>query len=403
MTQINYFILAIMLAFHSVSCKGNTNDSAFIAGVDSTSIITGAEKLSEYLPLLKGKRIAVVANQTSMVGEVHLVDKLIAGKIDVQQAFAPEHGFRGEAGPGDKVDSGKDPLTGIKVISLYGSQKKPQPEDLKDIDIVVFDIQDVGARFYTYISTLHYVMEACAENNVLLLVLDRPNPNGFYVDGPVLDTAYRSFVGIAPIPVVHGLTVGEYAMMANGEGWLKNSVKCKMSVVKMNNYTHDKLYELPVRPSPNLPGMNSIYLYPSLCFFEGAAVSVGRGTSKPFEIIGFPGYKNGNIKFTPVELPGIIKDPPYEGIECDGIDLSSYSGQMISSKKINIEWLIEMYTAYPDKEKFFNNFFDKLAGTDQLRKQIVAGLSATEIRKSWQPLLDEYKKKREKYLLYVEK
>jgi len=332
-----------------------------------------------------------------------LVDKLIAGKIDVQQAFAPEHGFRGEAGPGDKVDSGKDPLTGIKVISLYGSQKKPQPEDLKDIDIVVFDIQDVGARFYTYISTLHYVMEACAENNVLLLVLDRPNPNGFYVDGPVLDTAYRSFVGIAPIPVVHGLTVGEYAMMANGGGWLKNSVRCKMSVVKMNNYTHDKLYELPVRPSPNLPGMNSIYLYPSLCFFEGAAVSVGRGTSKAFEIIGFPGYKNGNIKFTPVELPGIIKDPPYEGIECDGIDLSSYSGQMISSKKINIEWLIEMYTAYPDKEKFFNNFFDKLAGTDQLRKQIVAGLSATEIRKSWQPLLDEYKKKREKYLLYVEK
>lgn len=402
MSQIKYFILVFLVAFRMVSCKASISDSATSSVTDSTKIITGAEKLSDYLPLLKGKRIGVVANQTSMVGEEHLVDKLIAAQMDVKQVFAPEHGFRGEAGPGDKVDSGKDPKTGIKVISLYGSRKKPLPEDLKDIDIVVFDIQDVGARFYTYISTLHYVMEACAENNVLLMVLDRPNPNGFYVDGPVLDTAFRSFVGIAPIPVVHGLTVGEYAMMANGEGWLKNSVKCKMHVVKMDRYTHDKLYELPVRPSPNLPVMNSIYLYPSLCFFEGAAVSVGRGTSKPFEMIGFPGYKNGNIKFTPVELSGIIKDPPYEGVECDGIDLSSVSDQMILSKQINIEWIIEMYKAYPDKEKFFNNFFDKLAGTDQLRKQIIGGMTAAEIRKSWQPGLDDYKSKRKKYLLYAE-
>ncbi len=402
MSQIKYFIIFLIIAFSTVSCNASTSDSASTSVTDSTKIITGAEKLGDYLPLLKGKRIGVVANQTSMVGEVHLVDKLIAAEMDVKQAFAPEHGFRGEAGPGDKVDSGKDPKTGIKVISLYGSRKKPLPEDLKDIDIVVFDIQDVGARFYTYISTLHYVMEACAENNVLLLVLDRPNPNGFYVDGPVLDTAYRSFVGIAPIPVVHGLTIGEYALMANGEGWLKNGVKCKVSVVLMDNYTHDKLYELPVRPSPNLPGMNSIYLYPSLCFFEGAAVSVGRGTSKPFEMIGFPGYKNGNIKFTPLELTGIIKDPPYEGVECDGIDLSSYSDQMILSKQINMEWIIEMYKAYPDKEKFFNNFFDKLAGTDQLRKQITEGMTATEIRKSWQPGLDDYKSKRKKYLLYAD-
>ncbi len=402
MTQIKYFILTILLAFPVISCKGSKNEWQTTTVADSTKIITGAQKLSEYLPLLKGKKIAVVANQTSMVGDVHLVDKLLSSKIDVKQVFAPEHGFRGEAGPGDKVDSGKDVVTGIKVVSLYGSHKKPKPEDLSDIDLVVFDIQDVGARFYTYISTLHYVMEACAENNVLLLILDRPNPNGFYVDGPVLDTVYRSFVGIAPIPVVHGLTVGEYAMMANGEGWLNNSVKCKMSVVKMDGYTHNKLYELPVRPSPNLPGMNAIYLYPSLCFFEGAAVSIGRGTSKPFEMIGFPGYKNGNMKFTPVELPGIIKDPPYENIECDGIELSNYADQIINTKQININWIIEMYKSFPDKDKFFNNFFDKLAGTDQFRKQIISGLSATEIRKSWLPGLDEYRIKRKKYLLYAE-
>lgn len=402
MSQIKYFILVLWLAIFSFTCRANHQTNTANTASDSTSIITGAARLSEYLPLLKGKRVAVVANQTTQVGGVHLVDKLLASKIEVTQVFAPEHGFRGEAGPGDRVDSGKDPKTGIKIVSLYGSHKKPRPEDLKNTDLVIFDIQDVGARFYTYISTLHYVMEACAENNVSLILLDRPNPNGFYIDGPVLDTAYRSFVGIAPIPVVHGLTVGEYAMMANGEGWLKNSVKCKMSVIKMENYSHDKLYELPVRPSPNLPGMNSIYLYPSLCFFEGAAVSVGRGTPKPFEMIGFPGYKNGNIKFTPVEIPGIIKDPPYEGVECDGVDLSSYSGQMISSKQINIDWIIEMYNSYPDKEKFFNNFFDKLAGTDQLRKQIISGMSASEIRKSWQPGLEDFKNKRKKYLLYSE-
>ncbi len=365
-----------------------------------SQIKTGASQWERYLPELKGKKVGVVSNQTSLVNEMHLVDFLISKGILVKTVFAPEHGFRGEAGPGDKVASGKDDKTGLPIISLYGKRRKPEQSDLNSLEYVIFDMQDVGVRFYTYISTLHYLMEACAENNIPVMVFDRPNPNGFYIDGPVLDTAYRSFVGIAPLPVVHGLTVGEYAMMANGEGWLKNTVKCNLQVIKMENYSHNLKYELPVRPSPNLPNMASVYLYPSLCFFEGAAVSIGRGTAIPFQVMGFPGFEKGAYAFTPVEIPGVIKDPPYEGQECKGILLSETWPEILETPQIKIEWLIDMYNAFPEKDKFFNNFFEKLAGTDKLRQQIIAGESADEIRKSWQPDLERYREMRLRYMLY---
>ncbi len=401
MTQFNWFVALLITTFLNTSCSGAVRE---MGDADSTSreIIVGAAQPDVYLPLVKSEKVAVVANQTSMVNGRHLIDQLLAERVHVVKVFAPEHGFRGEAGPGDKVSSGKDSLTGLPIISLYGSHKKPTREDLKGVNIVVFDIQDVGARFYTYISTLHYVMEACAENNIKLVVLDRPNPNGFYVDGPVLDTAFKSFVGIAPIPVVHGLTFGEYAMMANGEGWLEHGVKCEVEVVKIKNYNHNKLYQLPVNPSPNLQSMNAIYLYPSLCFFEGAAVSVGRGTNKPFEMIGYPGFKNGNITDVPHEIPGVIKSPPYEKQTCTFLDMSGQTKLILAEKRIMIEWVKNMYDAYPDKENFFNKFFDTLAGTDTLRKQIISGISAAEIRNSWQPGLNKFKKQREKYLLYSE-
>lgn len=368
--------------------------------VFASQIKTGAAQWERYLPELKGKKIGVVANQTSLVNDIHLVDFLISKGVLVKTVFAPEHGFRGEAGPGDKVASGKDEKTGLPIVSLYGKRRKPEPADLNGLEYVIFDMQDVGVRFYTYISTLHYLMEACAENNISIMVFDRPNPNGFYIDGPVLDTAFRSFVGIAPIPVVHGLTIGEYALMANGEGWLKNKAICKLQVIKLENYSHDLKYELPVRPSPNLPNMASVYLYPSLCFFEGAAVSVGRGTAIPFQVMGYPGYEKGEYTFTPVEIPGIIKDPPYEDQECKGTLLAEAWPELIKSPQLRIEWLIEMYNAFPEKEKFFNNFFEKLAGNDKLRNQIIAGESADTIRKSWQPELERYKTLRMKYRMY---
>lgn len=403
MAQFRHFLILFLITLSVTSCKATGKKQIkpeSHQNNDAGAFMTGAAQFDEYLPLVKGKKVVVVANQTSIVNGKHLVDQLLSKGVNLVKVFAPEHGFRGEAGPGDKVHGGKDAATGLEIVSLYGSRKKPTPDDLKDVDYVIFDIQDVGARFYTYISTLHYVMEACAENGVNVIILDRPNPNGYYVDGPVLDTSFRSFVGIAPIPIVHGLTVGEYGMMANGEGWLNGAVKCNLKVVKMKGYTHRMVYELPVRPSPNLPGMNAIYLYPSLCLFEGTAVSVGRGTAKPFEIIGFPGYSNGNFNFTPKEIPGVIKDPPYEDQECKGIDLSNEVSRLIASKHLMIEWLIDMYKAYPDKEKFFTNFFEKLSGTASLREQIKKGMSADMIRKSWQPELENYKAKRKKYLLY---
>ncbi len=365
------------------------------------NITVGAEQMDEYLPLLEGKKVALVGNQSSLVGTTHLLDTLIRCDISVAAIFCPEHGFRGQAEAGARINDGTDPRTGIPIISLYGSNKKPQPKQLKGIDIVVFDIQDVGARFYTYISTLHYVMEACAENAVPLLVLDRPNPNGFYVDGPVLDTAYRSFVGMHPVPIVHGMTIGEYARMINGEKWLKNGVQCQLSVIKMLNYTHDSLYHLPIAPSPNLQTDNAILLYPSLCCFEGTTVSVGRGTPTPFEIIGSPSYTDKSFSFVPKPIKGVSDNPLHNGKTCYGIDLQKAGAEIVKTKRLNLGYLLTMYRK-SDKNTFFlkNNFFDKLMGNSELRKQVKQGLTEKQIRESWEPALSEYKTMRKKYLLY---
>ena len=364
-------------------------------------IITGAEQMDMYVPMLKNKSVAVVANQTSIIGSAHLVDTLLALHVNVALVFAPEHGFRGQAEAGETVSPGTDAQTGVKIVSLYGDKKKPSPSDLKDIDLVVFDIQDVGVRFYTYISTLQYVMEACAEQNKTLIILDRPNPNGYYVDGPMMEDKYKSFIGMNTIPLVHGLTVGEYAGMLNGEGWLAGKEKCSMIVVKLRNYSHEDYYQLPVAPSPNLPNMAAVYLYPSLGLFEGTAVSVGRGTDLPFQIIGYPGFNGGSFMFTPKSIPGKALHPPHEGQICSGYILKDFGEMFIrNSKSVYLFWLKSMYDKYPDKEKFFTPFFDKLAGTAKLRTQIISGASEEEIRRSWLQPLDDYKKIRKKYLLY---
>lgn len=370
-------------------------------------IVVGAERFDQYLPLLKGKRVALVVNPTSVVNEgkksYHLVDALLSKKVDVRKVFAPEHGFRGEADAGEQVKNGKDKTTGLSIISLYGKNKKPTPEQLKDVDIVIFDIQDVGARFYTYISTMHYVMEACAEQGKYFIVLDRPNPNGHYVDGPLLSPSFSSFVGMHPIPIVHGNTVGELARMINEERWLANKKQCKMSVILCDNYTHNTPYELPIKPSPNLPNSLSVYLYPSLCLFEGTIVSVGRGTNKQFQCIGAPEY-DGKMpyEFTPVSSSG-AKQPLYENKICYGLDLSPLNPQQIrDQKQLQLHWLINLYKQCPLPDNFFNadGFFDKLAGGGTLRWQIKQNMSEEEIRSSWQKDLETYKQMRKKYLLY---
>lgn len=366
-----------------------------------SAIITGAERTDYYLPLLKGKKVGLVINQTSIVGSKHLVDTLKSSGISIKRIFAPEHGFRGNHSAGAHVSSGTDSLTGLPVVSLYGDNKKPKPEQLKDLDLIIFDIQDVGARFYTFISTLHYVMEACAEQKKPLLIFDRPNPNGFYVDGPVLDMKFKSFVGMHPVPVVHGMTIGEYAQMINGERWLKDSVQCKLTVVTCLNYKHSMLYKLPVKPSPNLPTMESVYLYPSLCFFEGTTISLGRGTDKPFECVGKPDFDGGNYSFTPKSIPGVADDPPYKNQLCNGYLLSGFSDKyLLSSRKLYLLWLSGCYEKDKAKETFFTSFFDKLAGTDLLRKQITGGVPESVIRQSWEPGLSKFKVMRKKYLLY---
>jgi uncharacterized protein YbbC (DUF1343 family) len=355
----------------------------------------GAEQIEKYLPQLRDKKIALVVNQTSRIGKIHLADALLNYKMNIIRIFAPEHGFRGEADAGAPISNETDAKTGLPLVSLYGKNKKPTPEQLQDIDVVVFDIQDVGVRFYTYISTLHYVMEACAENNKKLLVLDRPNPNGDYVDGPVLDPANASFVGMDPIPLVHGLTVGELAKMLNGEKWLAGGKQCDLEIIPVTNYTHKTLYNLPVKPSPNLPNQLSIRLYPSLGLFEGTNVSVGRGTEKPFQQIGSPFYKDTTYSFTPRALPGAT-NPPYLNQKCYGKDLSKET-----APKFTISYLLDFYkNSDQQKDKFFIDFLTKLAGTTELRKQIEAGLSEVEIRKTWQPALNRYKEMRKKYLLY---
>ena len=367
-------------------------------------ILPAADQVPVYIGYLKGKNIGMLINQTSVIGprKVPVVDSLLKLGITVKNIFGPEHGFRGNASDGATINDTKDPVTGLPAISLYGKHVKPTPADLKGINLMVFDVQDVGARFYTYISTLHYVMEACAENNIELVILDRPNPNGYFVDGPVLDTAFRSFVGMHPIPVVHGMTIGEYAQMINGEGWLKNKVQCKLKIYRVANYTHDKPYKLPVNPSPNLNSGLAIFLYPHLCFFEGTNISVGRGTTAPFQMLGSPSLKdNYTYSFTPVSIPGMSDNPPLKNQLCYGISLKDYNTDTLrQQKKLNLAWLINFYKAYPDKEHFFTAYFNKLAGNDALKKQLIAGNTEAEIRQSWEPALSKFKMIRSKYLLY---
>ena len=352
----------------------------------------GAEQTNIYLPLLEAKKVALVGNQTTMLGKTHLVDSLLSLGVDIVKVFSPEHGFRGTADAGAKVSDGIDKQSGLPIISLYGKNKKPSPKQLENVDIVLFDIQDVGARFYTYISTLHYVMEAAAENDVSIIVLDRPNPNGHYVDGPVLDTAFRSFVGMHPVPIVHGMTIGEYAKMINGEDWI--SKPCNLLVVPMIFYQREKPYSLPIKPSPNLPNDKAVNLYPSLCLFEGTSVSVGRGTEYPFQHFGAP-YLKESYMFTPVSGPG-SKYPKHENKTCFGIDLRQNSLQT----ELNLDWLIDSYNNAPNKEKFFNNFFNNLAGTDLLKEQIISGMSSKAIKNNWQKDLVTFCEMRRPYLLY---
>ena len=401
MTKRNILtILSLMVL--TVACAQREPSGPAMAAASETVLRTGAERMEQYLPQLKGKRVALCGNQTSVVGKTHLVDTLLSRKVNLVKLFCPEHGFRGQAEAGATIASGKDPLTGLPVVSLYGKNKKPTAEQLASVEVILFDLQDVGCRFYTYISTLHYVMEAAAENGVKVIVLDRPNPNGFYVDGPVLEPQYKSFVGMHPVPVVYGMTIGEYARMINGEKWLANGVQCDLEVVTLEGYTHETRYELPVAPSPNLQNKKAILFYPSLCFFEGTNVSVGRGTDHPFEMYGAPGLLDGDYTFTPHAIPGVSENPPFKDQECRGELLASVCIDWNAPGSLNLFFLLNAYHNYPDKANFFlkNNFFDKLAGTAVLRQKIIAGATEEEIRASWQPALDEFKSLRSKYLLY---
>jgi len=365
-------------------------------------IIPASEQPNLYLPLLKGKKVALVVNHSSLVGNGHLVDHLLAQGIEVQKIFAPEHGFRGKADAGAHIKNSRDPKTGLPIISLYGKHKKPTKKDLNGIDIILFDIQDVGVRFYTYLSTLHYIMEAGAAYDIPVMVLDRPNPNGHYIDGPVLQKKYRSFVGLDPVPVVYGMTIGEYAQMLNGERWLKDGMQAKLTVVPLVNYTHKDLYSLPVKPSPNLPNDIAIALYPSLAFFEGTAISAGRGTDKPFQLYGAPLYGVKKFSFVPEPKSG-AQYPKYKGERCYGVDLSIGSVKQIRFKQqLDLSYLLDAYANYQNKKDFFlkNKFIDALAGSDDLRLQIESGMSEKMIRKSWENDLDKFKKIRKKYLLY---
>lgn len=386
--------------------------------VCNAQILTGADQPEIYLPLLKDKKVGILTNQTgivnafpksyyelqndSLVGcikqapqKISIVDLLIEQKINLKKIYAPEHGFRGTADAGELIKDGKDTKTGLPIISLYGNNKKPTKEQLAEIDVMIFDLQDVGARFYTYISSLHYLMEACAENNIPVIVLDRPNPKGATVDGPVLEMKNKSFVGMHPIPVLHGMTIGEYAQMINGEKWLKNAVQAKLTVIPCKNYNKSMQYSLPVKPSPNLPNDTAINLYTSLCFFEGTNVSMGRGTEKQFQIYGSPFLKNMNFTFTPKPNDG-AKDPVHNGIKCFGEDLSTNN----PIDGLTLQWLLKAYKNTDNKEKFFNNFFIKLAGTDKLQKQIEKGLSEKEIKETWKAGIEDFKITRKKYLLY---
>ena len=415
------FPIIIVFVLVMISCGSKSkNDSAQNNEIlkqvqdDSNSkfsddIIVAANRTDAYLPLLKGKRVGIIANQTSVVFKeiassqasqndnyTHLVDTLLQRNVNIKKVFAPEHGFRGKADAGELVKDGIDTKTNLPIVSLYGKNKKPSPEQLADLDVVIFDIQDVGARFYTYISSLHYVMEACAEANIPVIILDRPNPNGNYIDGPI-KPAHKSFVGMHPIPVVHGMTIGEYAKMINGQGWLENKITCDITVIEMQNYAHNKTYNLPIKPSPNLPNDKSINLYPSLCFFEGTNVNAGRGTSKQFQIYGSPYLDKTVYSFKYIPMPNEgAKYPKHDGVLCYGEDLSEHK----NLNQIDLSYLIKAYKNSIDKKIFFNDFFTNLAGTKALRMQIESGVSEKEIRETWADGLKKFRTVRAKYLIY---
>jgi uncharacterized protein YbbC (DUF1343 family) len=386
----SFFLLSFLSFFFFARCQSVESDATMKLGASRTDL---------YLPEIEDKNVGLLINHTSVLNEKHLVDFLMAQGVQIKAIFAPEHGFRGTADAGEHVKDNVDEKTGIPVVSLYGSNKKPTADQLKELDVVIFDIQDVGVRFYTYISSMHYMMEACAENGVKMIVFDRPNPNGHIVDGPMLDPGYKSFVGMHPIPVAHGLTVGELATMINEEGWLQGGIKCELLVIPMQNYQHSDAYSLPIKPSPNLPNDQSIMLYPSLCFFEGTQMSIGRGTHFPFQVIGYPDATFGEFTFTPVSIDGMSKSPRYENRVCYGVDLRSAP----ASVNLDLGYIIDFYKKWEKEDDFFTKYFNTLAGTDQLRKQIEAGLTEEEIRSSWQNGLKNYKALRKKYLLYKEK
>ncbi|HBZ35783.1 MAG TPA: DUF1343 domain-containing protein [Rikenellaceae bacterium] len=393
-TLIIALILSIASSLSAQKTKNGSADSA-------QKIKVGAESIEEYLPMVQGKRVAVLSNQTGVIGNTHLVDTLIALKVNVVFIMSPEHGFRGDADAGEHVSSSVDKKTGIPIKSLYeGNTGKPSSEPLNQIDVIIFDLQDVGVRFYTYLTTMARMMEACAENGKKMIVLDRPNPLGFYVDGPILDMKYKSGVGWLPIPVIHGMTFGELAGMINGEKWLSNGIQCDVSVIKCKNYTHASMYTLPVKPSPNLPEMRSIYLYPSMCYFEATPVSLGRGTDHPFQMYGHPNMKGYDFNFTPKSIPG-AKNPPQLNRVCYGVDLTKEpSIEEINKKGINLEYLIDAYHNLNLDNFFFNSFFELLIGRDYVRKMIIAGNSATEIKSMWADDVAKFKEQRKPYLLY---
>lgn len=419
--------IAVLLIFLLPVISCSAQKSSHTSDINAPKILAGAERISVYLPLIKGKKIGIFANQTSTVGNTHLVDTLRKLGVDIRVIFGPEHGFRGTADAGEKIGNYTDAQTGIPVVSLYGSKRRPSAEDVKDVDILVFDIQDVGVRFYTYISSLEEFMEAAFELGKPLMILDRPNPNGFYVDGPVLDKKYQSFVGRQSVPVVYGMTIAEYARMIAGEKWLSEKANLKydyyynyaqnsadtpfhFQVIKCGNYTHKSKYELPVRPSPNLPNMQSIYLYPSTCFFEGTVLSEGRGTHKPFQVFGHPSLPKNLYSFTPNPNEGAKSSKLY-GKVCYGWDLSGTTEEVLKKTegKMQLKWLLEAYKLFPAKDSFFilpksgkmeESFFNKLAGNNELWQQVKAQRSEADIRKSWEPALTEFKKIRKKYLLY---
>lgn len=396
-------LFSLLLAFFTIispACsqgsKKSISDSKAEKFISEVNITPAAEQMEDYLQYLEGKKVGLVVNHTSLVKEIHLTDTLISRGIKVVKIFAPEHGFRGMADAGETVKNDIDVKTGLPIVSLYGKNKKPTAEQIKDIDVLLFDVQDVGVRFYTYISTMHYIMEAAAENGKQVIVLDRPNPNGDYIDGPVLKPEHKSFVGMHPIPIVHGLTVAELAQMINGEKWLENGLQADLKVIKMKHYSHKTSYSLPVKPSPNLPNDRSIQLYPTLGLFEGTNISMGRGTKFPFQVIGYPDPKFGEFTFTPENGVNSAINPPHENKKCYGIDFRNKK----SPEAFTLNYLIDFYNLAPDKNSFFNSFFVKLAGTESLKEQIQKGLSEKEIKQSWVPEQNKYKTMRKKYLLY---